>query len=197
MAIENSIVTIHRIPEITISSGMDWISVASFLITAVIVVVSARATIKGHEKTVSSQQETAFKHFLKSSRQGWINELRDTCSCFIAAALNVQRLNNVREGQSTHLTKLFSIDPAEHAKAISSWTGDHVAAIAELNRLKAKIQLLLNPQELDAENLMVAVNYVSDVCDQVGASARIPCDDVIRLCQVILKIEWDRAKSGE
>lgn len=70
MAIENSIVTIHRIPEITISSGMDWISVASFLITAVIVVVSARATIKGHEKTVSSQQETAFKHFLKSSRQG-------------------------------------------------------------------------------------------------------------------------------
>lgn len=194
MAIENSIVTIHRVPDLVIQSGPDWTAICGFILTAVVVAVGAWATIKSHEKTIGSQEKISAVNFLKASRQVWINDLRDTCSEFIASAMNVQRLKNANAAQATFHGTL----PAEEfARIHSKWVSDHIESMKETKRLKAKIELLLNPDEADSKELMKAVIDALNNCNNEGNGAAAPCASIVEHCQVILKQEWERVKVGK
>ncbi|MGW8461223.1 hypothetical protein [Pseudomonas sp. CLCA07] len=160
--------------------------------------LAAKQTFEVQKEMIASQELIAAQASLKTSRQNWINDLRDSTAMFIAAALNVQRLNTYWEStQSSISMRSGPVDVALIDKLRTDWSTSHVQSIKELVSLKAKIELLLNPEELDSKEFMKAVNELHSECDQAGGPAKELAKNVVDWCQHILKQEWEKAKSGK
>jgi hypothetical protein len=140
------------------------------------------------KEMIASQEIVAAQAALKTSRQNWINDLRDACAIYIAAALNVQRLNLYREAAEPWVSG---------DTPLRDWSFSHIQAMKELVSLKAKIELLLNPSEPESQELLVLITELHNKCDQAGGPAKSICESVVASCQVILKNEWEKAKSGK
>jgi hypothetical protein len=149
--------------------------------------LSAKQTFEVQKEMIASQEIVAAQASLKNSRQSWINDLRDACAIYISAALNVQRLNLYRE----------AAQPWTSGEALRDWSFSHIQAMKELVSLKAKIELLVNPSEKESQQLLVSIKELHDKCDQAGGPAKSICEDVVACCQIILKQEWEKAKSGK
>ncbi|MDF3863505.1 hypothetical protein P3W53_03465 [Pseudomonas denitrificans (nom. rej.)] len=148
------------------------------------------------ERTIASQELVARQNSLKASRQAWINDLRDACADYVAAVMNIQRLNNYWEGsQGVYRNKVITDPPLAH-QMHSDWAASHISAMKEAKRLKCKIELLVNPEEIDSTQLMFAANDALRDCDQPGIAADEHCAILIDYCQTILKQEWEKAKAG-
>ncbi|HCE6723030.1 hypothetical protein ACR3H8_01125 [Pseudomonas aeruginosa] len=148
------------------------------------------------ERTIASQELVARQNSLKASRQAWINDLRDVCADYVAAVMNIQRLKNYWEvSKGAYQSKLLT-DPALAHQMQTEWADSHIGAMKEAKRLKCKIELLLNPQEEDSKQLMVAAEDALRECDKPGAAADEHCAILVEYCQTILKQEWEKAKAG-
>lgn len=150
--------------------------------------LAAKQNFEIQKEMIASQEIVATQASLKTSRQNWINDLRDACAIYIAAALNVQRLNLYREAAEPW---------ALGDTALRDWSFSHIQAMKELVSLKAKIELLLNPSEPESQKLLVLIGELHSKCDQAGGPAESICESVVESCQVILKEEWEKAKSGK
>lgn len=151
--------------------------------------LAARQAFAVQKEMIQSQEVVAAQASLKSSRQNWINDLRDACALYISAALNVQRLNLYREAAE----RFWSEDDT----ALRDWSFSHIQAMKELVSLKAKIELLLNPSEPESQQLVESINELHAECDQAGGPAKLICENLVVRCQTILKKEWEKAKSGK
>lgn len=207
MGILNSVVTIQRVPTLVVETGTDWVTLGGFALTLSVFVLGTFLTIRNFNKTTVSQENIASKNnetlqniaamnTLKSNRQTWINDLRNTCAQYISAILNVQRLNNYYEARKAPWLALQAENPEEHSRLFADWAADHVNAMKEVKFLKAKIELLLNPDEVDSKQLLTAVLEAQNKCDAAGNGAARPCELIVEHCQVILKQEWERVKAG-
>lgn len=232
MKYETSIVYLEQLPKLVVESGPDYPTLIGFAVTIVIfglgtwlsVHTSRKSsklqtenlerTIEHQEgsidKTIASQEAVAEKNSLKTSRQGWINDLRDTCAQFVSEALNVQRLNVSKKSLESNWGALKNGHPAEYASALSLWMSEHMQAKKEVRRLRARIDLLLNPTEQDSQFLMQWVKMIEIECDmELGRDVETdtlyqrvpkdlddPCEELIKCCQKILKDEWEKAKEG-
>lgn len=149
------------------------------------------------KEMILSQERVAAQASLKTSRQSWINDLRDTTALFVAAALNVQRLNVYWESKQSSMSQRGGVvDYSTFDRLHTEWSTSHVQSIKELISLKAKIELLLNPEEIDSKEFIKAVNELRDECDQAGGPAKELTKNVVYWCQHILKQEWEKAKLG-
>jgi len=199
MEINRAAIEINKVPEFRafIDSGTDWVTVSGFVLTLIVFVIGTILTIRNFNETIKGQKEIAREGSLKSSRQNWINDLRDTCSAYVAAVLNVQRLWNLREGTAGSRTALAHEHYDSYVREHSQWAAAHVEAMKEVRCLGAKIELLLNPNEDDSKVLIAAVSTAMTVCDNVGNHAEQPCNEIVERTQIILKQEWERAKAGK
>ncbi|MBZ9780877.1 hypothetical protein K9857_04840 [Pseudomonas sp. REP124] len=215
MKYETSVVYLEQIPKIVVDTGFDWSNLWTFFATVLVFMLGTYLTIRNFNKTVASQEALAAENAkiqrenissqeliakqgsLKASRQNWINELRDTCAQYIAAALNVQQLNVYREAAqpSWNLQRINDSVIANEVQA--DWSVSHIQAMKELVSLKAKLELLLNPEEVDSKEFMKAVNELHKECDQPGGPAKAVAGNVVYWCQHILKQEWEKAKAGK
>jgi len=212
---ETSVVYLEQIPKVVVDTGFDWANLWTFFATIAVFMLGTYVTVRNFNKTVKSQEKVAAEtaaiqrksiesqeliarqNSLKSSRQNWINDLRDTTASYIAAALNVQRLNVYWEvGQTAwEYQRLRNAEAADRARA--EWSNSHIQAIREMIGLKSKIELLLNPEEVDSKEFMKAVDELYNVCDQAGGPAKNVASNVVDWCQHILKQEWEKAKLGK
>ncbi|MCK3851537.1 hypothetical protein [Pseudomonas sp. W2Jun17] len=219
MNYESSVVYLASLPKLEIESGVDYPTLIGFAVTVFIfglgTWLSVRTsnensrqqtenlnkTLEHQErsinKTISSQESVAEKNSLKSSRQAWINDLRDTCSSFVSEALNVQRLNNYWESAKPSYAYKQKAEPELAHQMHLDWVNSHIQAMKEVARLKSKIELLLNPEEIDSKELLKAVTEAAIECDKNGGSANSSCQTVVEWCQHILKQEWEKAKAGK
>lgn len=214
MKYETSVVYLEQVPKVVVDTGFDWTNLWTFIATIAIFVLGTYLTIRNFKTTVDSQERVAAENAdiqrsgissqeliarqnsLKSSRQSWINDLRDTTAQFIASALNVQRLNVYLEAAENRWAYLI-IDNREAAeKARADWSNSHIQALRELVGLKLKIELLLNPDENKSVRFMEEINKLHKECDQAGGPAKAIAADVVSSCQLILKEEWEKAKLG-
>lgn len=215
MRYETSVVYVEQLPKLVLETGFDWPTFWSFSATVVIFLLGTYLTVRNFNKTIKSQEKVASRNFdiqnnmiisqeliakqnsLKQSRQNWINDLRNTCALFISESMNVQRLNVFWESaQPTY--NLHQINNPELAHQMQAdWASSHVQAMKELVSLKAKIDLLLNPDEVDSKELMKVVNELFAKCDQAGGPAKELAVQVVWWCQQILKEEWEKAKAGK
>lgn len=215
MKYETSVVYLEQVPKVVIDTGFDWTNLWTFVATIAVFILGTYVTVRNFSKTVRSQEKVAAataeiqrqsiasqeliarQNSLKISRQDWINDLRDTTANYIAAALNVQRLNVYWEAGQTswQLQRINNAEVADRVRA--EWSSSHIQALREVVGLKSKIELLLNPEEVDSKEFMKAVDELYNVCDQAGGPAKTVSADVVNWCQHILKQEWEKAKSGQ
>lgn len=215
MKYETSVVYLEQVPKVVVDTGFDWTNLWTFIATIAIFILGTYLTIRNFNKTVASQERVAAEtaniqrlsissqeaiaqqNSLKTSRQNWINDLRDTTAEYIAGALNVQRLNIYLEAAQSTWKLQGEKNPEAADRARADWASSHIQAIRELVGLKSKIQLLLNPDEEESKAFLAAVDDLHKFCDQAGGPAKNIAADVVSLCQVILKREWEKAKTGQ
>jgi hypothetical protein len=114
---------------------------------------------------------------LSSNRQAWINNLRDTCAEYISTA---------------HVLSLVRDDEL-HGK------------YERMLFLEAKINLSLNPLEIDHQQVCALVSKSMDAAARTlpkrtsenVAELRGMLEELVRLVQRVLKREWERVKKVE
>ncbi|MET3134903.1 hypothetical protein AAKU55_005206, partial [Oxalobacteraceae bacterium GrIS 1.11] len=96
-------------------------------------------------------------------------------------------------------TKKSKLLPKLSAKMVSnsltlSGAYEYNLSLRELERLKAKIKLLLNPTESPSIKLVDFINDASSVATS-GHSVIAACEAIISASQPILKNEWEKVKA--
>jgi hypothetical protein len=113
---------------------------------------------------------------VSANRQAWSISLRDTLASYMA-----------KQSMARNLNKLHYADQ------------DSLARIEEIVGLQYKIELLLNPTQKDhAELIELLSNVTRTVNQQKDANKDFDIDScnarIVRLSQMILKLEWERVK---
>lgn len=197
VAIENVMMTLNRIPDIkaVIDSGTDWKILASFGVTALVVILGAIVTIYTFRKTVASQEKTTRSLAIKDSRQAWINELRAACSEYVAAIMMLNAHRKSAPAKNDYVLALVKRDVDVSAKVSMELDQITRGFKNTIYILRAKIILLSNPAEQLFKELIVAVDSAKINADIIaGDEAAKDCEKIVLLAQKILKIEWDRTR---
>jgi len=195
--------SVTKTPEIFVSTGTDWVAFLGFAITALIVLLTTRQTIKNSEKLIRSQEDVA-KNSAKenreivkceltaNNRQAWINTLRSDLADYIAAISAIWDLHQIKDGRAQVLKECGNVE--NNLNELFEWSLAYHKAIQESERLLAKIKLLLNPAEDKSQKLTTSLEKALDK----AKSKKLPteaCNEIIFASQPILKEEWERVKS--
>ncbi|MFV3289150.1 hypothetical protein ACNFBR_10455 [Pseudomonas sp. NY11955] len=199
MTIENVMLTLNRLPKISavIDAGTDWVAIGGIAVTLATVIAGALVTISTFKRTMRSQSELARAVALKDSRQGWINDLRGTCSEYIAAVGILQHQSDSREIHSIFIDKVTAVDSSAAAGLIADWEHEKRRARQSALALKSKIELLSNPNESDFRELIDLARAAFDRAVKVNGGSQEVCIQIVEKAQQILKTEWNRAKKME
>lgn len=199
MAIENVMMTLNRIPEIraVLDTGTDWKILGGFLLTVVAVALGSIVTVVTFKRTVQSQEKLARAVAIKDSRQAWINDLRMTCADYVASVDVLQFHTDKKQIYQIFVDKITAIDASKGAELVAAWESEKRKVKQEALALKARIELLSNPNEEEFIQLIKLANEAIQATDKVGGDSRGACDAVVKQTQVILKTEWTRAKNME
>ncbi|WP_139790113.1 hypothetical protein [Halomonas sp. BC2] len=206
---ENSTTEVQRIElvaekpyDLNLSMGVDVIAFLGFAITALIVLLTNRQTVKYSLKLIESQERLSRKsaeenvHLTRSeitanNRQAWINTLRNDVADFIAAAYAIWDLNRIKSGRRQTLSELGN--PEYAMKELFEWSSKYNQAIERAEGLSAKIKLLTNPVEDKTKELVAgldaAMNRIRD-----GEKPEEHLHQIVLVSQSILKEEWERVK---
>jgi hypothetical protein len=146
------------------------------------------ATIIGPYVAVKTARSQIKASLISSNRARWIESMRDLVACAISHWAGVMYLR----------ASLANYD------AITIATN-----LALLNRIEgglltnSKIRLMLNPNEVESQRLMKTLDAVvaclRSAEDQatVESQVRAHLEEIVRISQSILKVEWIRVKVGD
>jgi hypothetical protein len=85
------------------------------------------------------------------------------------------------------------LDSAQQWEESSKWSYEYNMSLREVERLKAKIKLLLNPTEGPSIALALLIEDAAGIASSGKAVIAI-CGDIIKVSQPILKDEWEKVK---
>jgi hypothetical protein len=159
----------------------EWVAAGAAVLAAVIgPLVSLLILRKQNASAERVARMQISASLVSASRQAWIEKLRDTIAEFQAALLNLgfQGGHSVSRG----------LDEAER--------------VERAVLLRARIALLINPNEPDHKRLLELVDRCLDLTYASGPEPRrelaaVSQIELTGLAQVILKREWVRVKTGE
>ena len=184
-------------------SSMDWLTILAFIVAVVTIVVTTLLTMRNQDKAVERQKqisEQASKdlreksrvEFISKSRQDWINQLRESVSLFTSNLFSVFDLYQQKNGRAEVLAELN--DRKYAMSELAEWSIRYGTVIAEAQKNRAQIFLLLNPIEPLSVQLMEAVDCALDEAKkEKDPSTAIKC--IRNTTQLILKNEWERVKA--
>lgn len=199
VTIENVMMTLNRIPEIkaVIDTGTDWKILGGFVLTALAVALGSLVTVVSVNRTSKGQEKLARAVAIKDSRQAWINELRDSCSDYIAAIGILQYKSDNKGVYQTFVDKVTKGDASKGADLVASWEMQKRNIRQSALSLKAKIEMLSNPSEENFKELICLVGEAYKKAGTFEGDSNEVCEKIVGVCQVILKTEWNRAKNME
>jgi hypothetical protein len=193
---------VNEIPRVKIDTGLDIVTLSSFFITALIVIVTTIFTFKSARNTATSQENIANARELSeierlraekraSNRQEWINTLRSDLAAYVGAVMNTWNLHQMQAGRASYQQ---SLNDELKWQESNKWAYEYNLSLRELQRLKAKIILLLNPTEGDSNGLINLIDNAATVATS-GSSVISECDAIIEASRPILKKEWEKVKA--
>ena len=153
----------------------------------------------GHYRLGLLATDASFCHAIRSSRQAWINEFRDACANYVAAVLQISDLRTQRAEwlaeKRVHMTPLAAFQFFE--KENPQWAGYSSVAVHQARMIRAKLELMLNPDEQETMDLLTSLDeaYVGAATDVDDLSEL--CDAVVTRAQKIIKAEWRMTKLGK
>lgn len=181
---------------------IDWPTLLAFVVTVLTVIATTVITIKHQKKALETQisiakesadrdKEKSRAEFISASRQAWINSLRDEVSSFLSDTTSIWDLFQQKSGRAEILAALG--DPKYAMSELASWSIAYGSSITNAERSRAKIFLLLNPNEQPSIELMAAIDSALKAAkDKVNPS--ILNSKVVAALHPILKNEWTRVK---
>lgn len=146
------------------------------------------ATIIGPYVAVKTARSQIKANVISSNRARWIESLRDLVALAISHWTGVMYLR-------ANLDNWDAITIARNAPLLNRVEGGLLT--------NSKIRLMLNPNELECQRLMKALDMIVSCLrsaeDQaaVESQVRSHLEEIVRLSQSILKAEWIRVKLGE
>lgn len=195
-------VIVDKVPEFKVNTGLDVVALTSFAITALVVIATTIFTFKSAKNTATSQEtiardrETNELERLRAAkradnRQEWINTLRGDLAAYVGSVMNTWNLHQMNAGRAAYQQTLPEQQQWEES---SKWAYEYNLSLRELERLKAKIKLLLNPTESPSIQLAALIDDASTIATSGGATISA-CEAIISASQPILKDEWERVKA--
>lgn len=181
---------------------LDWPTLLAFIIVILTIVSTTYLTVRNQNKATESQlaisreladkeKEKSRSEFISTSRQEWINSLREEVSGYISAIFSVWDLFQEKKGRADVLRDLEN--PEYAMSELARWSERYGSAIKMAQKHRAQINLLLNPDEHLSEELISSIdsafNLVTAESDPAEAN-----DLIIMKLQPILKKEWERVK---
>lgn len=146
---------------------------------------NARAAGKSAEAAVlnataaSRNSVNAGVHQVARLRQEWINDLRDELAALHSLLSNWQ-------------------PPATGSKidaaAAAALQDAHDTRVRDANTRLARVEMMLNPRELESRQLVAVLRFLSGQPMTLGLRRR-RARWIVRWGQVVLKTEWDRVRS--
>jgi hypothetical protein len=146
------------------------------------------ATIAGPYVAVKTARNQIKASLISTNRARWIESMRDLVACAISHWTGVMYL---RAG----LHNRDAVTIATNSALLSRIEGGLLT--------NSKIRLMLNPNEAESQQLMKTLDAVvaclGSAQDQatVESQVRAHLQEVIRISQSILKVEWIRVKLGD
>lgn len=210
-------ISVNGTPKFVVDTGTDWAVILGSGVTIFVVVVTTWLQLQSFKKSLKSNENIAEENretekslakesadlekrklrseFISTSRQNWIDTLRDTISEYVSAALAVSDLHALSQGTKPHQTKL---EESRNIELSLEWGYRMQEARSNALQLKTKINLLANPSEEEFKELLAVINVLHEKA-VVEASARLDTEakSVVEKSQIVLKKEWDRVKKLE
>ena len=151
-------------------------------ITTILIVIAGFFITR---QQLKNTQELAIRNtrieVLSKNRQDWINTLRDELAKFSG------KLNLVKHIHTLLITAKEKDDTLSYKELKLKF----IENINELHTNKAKITLLINPNEPDHQQL---IKILTKHTEELKEKKLINQDDLIKISQKILKSEWERVK---
>jgi hypothetical protein len=194
--------SIAGVPEFKVNTDRDFATPLSFLITALVLIATTVFTFRSAKNTATSQERVARDREVNElerlradkradNRQEWINTLRSDLAAYVGAAMNTWNLHQMSAGRASFRRSLRTEQMWQEG---SKWAYEYNLSLRELERLKAKIKLLLNPTELPSIQLAALIDEASTVATS-GHAVIAACEAIINASQPILKAEWEKVKA--
>lgn len=210
-------ISVNGTPKFVVDTGTDWAVIAGSGLTIAVVVVATWLQLKSFSKSLKSNEDIAEKNretekslgiesadlekeklrseFISTSRQSWINSLRDTIAEYVSAALAVSDLHSLSEGNKSHRNEMERCRQIELSLEFDYRLHE---AKSKALQLKTKIYLLANPNENDFQELFAVINYLHEkAVFEAKTGLETEAKSVVEKSQIILKKEWERVKKLE
>ncbi|MBI6182703.1 hypothetical protein JEQ07_20180 [Serratia proteamaculans] len=201
--LQQAFLSVSHLPNIVVKSdfALDTFLSGLFagIIPAVVAVWAMRSNAKNMQDERMHQLEMAGKNItaqiVAASRQGWINELRDAGANYIGLVSAVTNCLNImlEEHLANRSGSEMYLRMHEEQRKLKR----------ELGLLKTKIELLLNPNEPDSQEVILALEKIRRILISKNKprDKRIDFDDLrplyteLRLSiYTIVKNEWNKLK---
>jgi len=145
------------------------------------------ASIVGPLVTIAVAKRQFNATVLSANRQRWIESIRDMLAELISLIVAVVVVKSSWKGKWNKGMAAIAADPALLQK------------LERLVLVQWKIRLLLNPIELDHQELYQTIDTTLNRLqaeDSQDAEMQADIENITRLSQAILKREWQRVKRG-
>lgn len=204
--LDSGILTLSKLPTIVVDSGFGWDSVFASILGAIIGAAIPAAisyyAISKSAKTMKEDRDDHAKHATKqlraqlvsSSRQIWINDLRDNAAKYISVA---NKLNNLQILITNEYKKNAQKDEVYYRQIRMEATNIK----SDLTFLKAKIELLLNPTEHESDEVMKSLNDYTVISNEFKPGDEHDFDKIMEIIKtlkenikLISKNEWVKIK---
>lgn len=204
--LDSGILTLGKLPTVVVDSGFGWDTVFASILGAIIGATIPAAisyyAISNSAKTMKDDRDGHAEHakeqlraqLISSSRQAWINELRDSAAKYISVA---NKLNNLQILITNEFEKNDQKDDAYYREIRMEATNTK----SDLTFLKAKIEMLLNPNEHESDAVIIALNDYAKISNEFMPGDYHDFDKIMEVIkrfkiniQKISKAEWDKIK---
>ncbi|MCZ4371588.1 hypothetical protein O4H50_07290 [Vibrio diazotrophicus] len=189
----------------TMAFNTDWILIAVFILTSIIVLITNRKAIKRATAlakessrpvmpTINPAIDVDFEKakIVAESRQQWIQSLRAEIADFVSATNAIWDLHKIKDGFEDILTEMK--DPQFAMKELHQWSCTYNKALQDTEKLYAKIHLLINPDEEHSQTLSSLLDKTMVAIEAKKSPSKLN-DEIVAITQVILKQEWQRVKT--
>ncbi len=150
----------------------EIISVLSLVVAIFAVFVGPLISLKISKKQIESAQKTAKLQTLGPMRQVWINSLRDMIADITSRCLHYWQTGTYQD-----------LENVEYG---------------EINHIRHKLELMLNPKEEKHRNLITAIKLMTETAGAESAKEDEPFFEsynaVMKLSKEVLKEEWNVIK---
>ena len=205
-------ISVSKIPSLSVStnSSTDYVSlcsiILSFWVTIYIIKRNGKDQIKIANDNSRDLQKISYDNrsieiqtWISTSRQNWINNLRDSVAEFISTGTHVTNLAKKMKLEQEELAKTG----AQHKEQLESYSKNRSAfddTQRDLIKHELKIPLLLNETENDSKLLISAMaSYRNATFDDKTklpnfAELKTSLASITNYTRSILSNEWKRAK---